>query len=126
MNVMFVEPSFPSNQRQFVRALAEAGATVIGVGESHVDALDEQLKGWMDHYEQVPSVTNVEAMTAVVRWAQSKRWIDRLEASIEAHTMATAQVREACQIPGTSGRTAWSARARASLPRCGSSPTRAA
>jgi hypothetical protein len=30
MNVVFVEPFFPSNQRHFARALAEAGATVIG------------------------------------------------------------------------------------------------
>ena len=34
MNVVFVEPFFPANQRHFARALAEAGATVIGVGES--------------------------------------------------------------------------------------------
>ena len=34
VRVIFVEPAFPNNQRQFVRALAEAGATVIGVGES--------------------------------------------------------------------------------------------
>ena len=30
MNVVFVEPFFPSNQRHFARALAESGATVIG------------------------------------------------------------------------------------------------
>ena len=33
MNVVFVEPFFPRNQREFARALAEAGATVIGIGE---------------------------------------------------------------------------------------------
>ena len=32
MNVVFIEPFFPSNQRQFARALAEAGATVLGIG----------------------------------------------------------------------------------------------
>jgi formate-dependent phosphoribosylglycinamide formyltransferase (GAR transformylase) len=115
MNVVFVEPNFPANQRQFVRGLAEAGATVIGVGESHVDALDDQLKSWMYHYEQVSSVTDVDAMTAVVRWAQDKMWIDRLEATIEAHTMAAAQVREACHIPGTSVRTAWLCRDKPSM-----------
>jgi carbamoylphosphate synthase large subunit len=115
MNVVFVEPHFPANQRQFVRALAESGATVIGVGESHVDALDDQLKGWMLHYEQVPSVIDVEALTGVVRWAQDKMWIDRLEATIEAHTMAAAQVREACHIPGTSVRTAWLCRDKPSM-----------
>src|SRR6202034_3469764 len=34
-------------------------------------------------------------------------WVDRLEATIEAHTMAAAEVREACTIPGTSVHTAW-------------------
>jgi carbamoylphosphate synthase large subunit len=115
MNVVFVEPFFPSSQRHFARALAEAGATVIGVGESPADALDEQLRGWLDHYERVPSVTDVEAMTHVVRWVQDKLWVDRIEATIEAHTMATARVREACTIPGTSVRTAWLCRDKPSM-----------
>ncbi len=33
MNVIFIEPSFPYNQREFVRALHAAGANVIGIGE---------------------------------------------------------------------------------------------
>src|SRR5579864_5823083 len=115
MNVVFVEPFFPASQRHFARALAEAGATVIGVGESPADELDEQLRGWLDHYERVPSVTDVEAMTRVVRWAQDKLWVDRIEATIEAHIMATAQVREACTIPGTSVRTAWLCRDKPSM-----------
>jgi carbamoylphosphate synthase large subunit len=115
MNVVFVEPFFPNNQRQFVRALAEAGATVIGVGETPADYLDQQLKDWMYHYEQVSSVTNVDAMTAVVQWAQGKLWVDRLEATIEAHTLPAAQVREATGIPGTSVHTAWLCRDKPSM-----------
>ncbi|MEJ3657504.1 ATPase [Actinomycetes bacterium KLBMP 9759] len=115
MNVVFVEPAFPSNQRQFVRALAEIGATVIGVGERHVDELDDQLKGWMSHYHQVPTVVDVGVMTDTVRWIQGKVWVDRLESTIEAHTMAAAQVREACTIPGTSVRTAWLCRDKPSM-----------
>ncbi len=115
MNVVFVEPFFPPSQRHFARALAEIGATVIGVGESPAEALDEQLKGWLRHYEQVPSVTDVEAMTQAVRSAQDKLWVDRIEATIEAHTLATAQVREACGIPGTSARTAWLCRDKPSM-----------
>ncbi len=115
MNVVFVEPFFPANQRHFARALAEAGATVIGVGESPPETLDGQLKGWLHHYEQVSSVTDVEAMTRVVRWTQDKLWVDRIEATIEAHIMATAQVREACTIPGTSVRTAWLCRDKPSM-----------
>ena len=115
MNVVFVEPFFPSNQRQFARALAEAGATVIGIGEYGVESFDDDLKGWLHHYERVPSVTDEQALTRAVRWVQDKLWVDRLEATIEAHTMAAAQVREACTIPGTSVRTAWLCRDKPSM-----------
>jgi carbamoylphosphate synthase large subunit len=115
MNVVFVEPFFPSSQRHFARALAEAGATVIGVGESPAEALDEQLKGWLHDYAQVPSVTDVEAMTRQVRRTQDTLWVDRIEATVEAHTLPTAQVREACTIPGTSVRTAWLCRDKPSM-----------
>jgi formate-dependent phosphoribosylglycinamide formyltransferase (GAR transformylase) len=115
MNVVFVEPFFPANQREFARALAEAGATVIGIGEYPIDALDGQLKGWLHHYERVPSVTDLAAMTAAVRWVQDRLWVDRIEATIEAHTLPTAQVREACTIPGTSVHTAWLCRDKPSM-----------
>jgi carbamoylphosphate synthase large subunit len=115
VNVIFVEPFFPSNQRQFVRGLAEAGATVIGIGEYPLDAMDDQLKSWMTHYHQVSSVVDVGVMTDAVRWVQDKVWVDRLEATIEAHTMAAAQVRENCTIPGTSVRTAWLCRDKPSM-----------
>src|ERR1700689_4483308 len=115
MNVVFVEPFFPSSQRHFARALAEAGATVIGIGEYPADALDDQLKGWLHHYEQVPSVTDTDAMTRAVRSVQHKLWVDRIEATIEAHIMATAQAREACAISGTSVRTAWLCRDKPSM-----------
>ncbi|MBA2554498.1 MAG: ATP-grasp domain-containing protein [Geodermatophilaceae bacterium] len=115
MNVVLVEPFFPSNQRQFARALAEAGATVMGVGETPQYGLDDQLKGWLTHYEQVSSVTHVEAMTKIVRSIQGRVWVDRLEATVEAHTMAAAKVREACDIPGTSVRTAWLCRDKPSM-----------
>lgn len=115
MNVVFVEPFFPTNQRQFVRGLAEAGANVIGIGESPEYALDDQLRGWMTHYHQVPTVIDVGIMTDTVRWLQDKVWVDRLEATIEAHTMAAAQVRENCTIPGTSVRTAWLCRDKPSM-----------
>jgi carbamoylphosphate synthase large subunit len=115
MNVVFVEPFFPSNQRQFARALAQAGATVIGIGEYPEDALGDELKGWLHHYERVSSVTDVEAMIAAVRWVQDKLWVDRLEATVEAHIMPAAQVREACTIPGTSVHTAWLCRDKPSM-----------
>jgi formate-dependent phosphoribosylglycinamide formyltransferase (GAR transformylase) len=107
VNVIFVEPAFPANQREFVRGLAEAGANVIGIGERPADWLDADLRGWMLHYEQIPNVTDIGALTEAVRFAQSKVWVDALESTIESHTMAAAYARETCGIPGTSVRTAY-------------------
>ncbi|CAN5211304.1 ATP-grasp domain-containing protein [soil metagenome] len=107
MNVVFVEPAFPDNQRQFVRALAEVGAHVIGVGERPAHHLDEQLKHWLGAYEQVASVVHEPSLFEAVRTIQSRVWVDRLEATVEAHIMPAARVREALSIPGTSVRTAW-------------------
>src|SRR5260370_39715428 len=101
MNVVFVEPFFPSNQRHFARALAGAGATVIGVGEYPAGALDGELKSWLHHYEQVRSVTDVGARTAAVRWGQAKLWGDRLEDESGAQTLPAPPVREAGRSPGT-------------------------
>ena len=39
MNIIFIEPSFPYNQQEFVRGLHQAGATVIGIGERRHDAI---------------------------------------------------------------------------------------
>ena len=107
MNVIFVEPSFPNNQRQFVRALAEVGATVIGIGETPKDHLTDDLRGYLTHYEHVGSVVDEAAMVHAVRLVQDMVWVDRLEATIEAHVMSAARVREACSIPGTSVTTAY-------------------
>ncbi len=107
MHVLFVEPSFPRNQREFVRALVEVGARVTGIGESHVDALDDDLKGRLSGYEQIGSVVDEAALLDAVRRVQAREWVDRLEVTVEAHIMAAAHVREQCTIPGTSARTAW-------------------
>ncbi|MET0712912.1 MAG: ATPase, partial [Jiangellaceae bacterium] len=89
--------------------------TVIGIGESPPEMLDDQLKSWMTHYHQVPTVIDVGILTDTVRWVQDKVWVDRLESTIEAHTLAAAQARENCTVPGTSVRTAWLCRDKPSM-----------
>ncbi len=107
MNVILVEPFFPANQRRFAQALHAVGATVIGIGEYHEHDLGDELRGWLTHYLQVPSVVDVGAMKDAVAWVQSKLWVDRIEATVEAHITPTAEVREHAGIPGTSVHTAW-------------------
>ncbi|MDE9365430.1 ATP-grasp domain-containing protein [Luteipulveratus sp. YIM 133132] len=115
MNVVFVEPNFPRNQREFVRALAQVGASVYAVGETPWEWLDEELQGWIHRYEQVGSVTDVDQLRAVVEHFQASTWIDALEATIESHTLPAAYVREATGIPGTSVHTTWLCRDKPSM-----------
>ncbi len=107
MHVVFVEPGFPRNQREFVRALKQAGARVTGIGESAASALDPELMSWLMHYEQVGSVVDEGQLQQKVRWIQERMPVHRLEATVEAHVMAAAHVREATGIPGTSTQTAF-------------------
>ena len=107
MHAVFIEPTFPANQKQFVRALHEAGAKVTGIGERPKEALDSDLRRWMIHYEQVGSVVDTARVIDVVKGVHQRLPVQRLEATIEAHTLAAAQVRETLGIPGTSVRTTW-------------------
>ena len=107
LDVIFLEPSFPANQREFVRALHAVGARVSGIGERPKASLDDDLKHWLTHYEQVQNVTDVGEVERVVRWLQERVQVDRLEAVVEAHVMCAAHVRERCSVAGTSVQTAF-------------------
>src|SRR5918997_1780375 len=89
MNVLFIEPAFPTNQREFVRALASIGANVLGIGERPYDWIDDETKGWLGGYQQIASVTDEGALEWAAREAQSRMWIDRLEAELEAAARAS-------------------------------------
>ncbi|MBX3375004.1 MAG: ATP-grasp domain-containing protein [Phycisphaeraceae bacterium] len=115
MHVIFVEPSFPANQRQFVHALADVGAAVSAVGESSAAAMPDEIRRRLVHYEQVPSVCHEPSLLEAVRRIQSRGWIDRLEAVVEAHILPVARVREAAGIPGTTVETAWFCRDKPSM-----------
>jgi len=107
MHVVFVEPTFPANQKSFVRGLYAAGAHVSAIGERPKSTLDDDLKRWLVHYEEVPSVVDAERLTRTVEWLDSRLKVNRLEATIEAHVLPAAQAREALGIEGTSVRTAF-------------------
>lgn len=115
VNIVFVEPSFPRNQRRFVQALASVGANVIGVGETPEQWLEPDVRDHLSAYYQVSNVTDVQQLDAAVRWAQDQVWVDGLESTIESHQMAAAQVREWRGIPGTTVRTTWLCRDKPSM-----------
>ena len=116
MHVVFIEPRFPANQRQFIRALAEVGATVTAIGEGSKDSLDDELKRWLTHYEQVTNVC--ERGSGAARGAlhpapQSTSTGSRPRS--RRTSCRPRSVREAAGIPGTIVRTAWLCRDKPSM-----------
>ena len=115
MDVIFIEPCFPANQREFARALAAVGARVIGIGERPKSALGPDLERDLTHYEQIDNVCDTQVLEKAVRWVQGRAHVQRLEAVVEAHVMSAAVVRERCGIPGTSVHTTWLCRDKPSM-----------
>lgn len=105
MHVLFVEPSFPGNQIEFVRALSEVGAAVTGIGELPAEHLPDSVRQYLHGYETVRSVVDEGALLNAVRQIQQRQWVDRMEATVEAHMLPAARVREATGIPGISEHT---------------------
>ena len=106
MHVVFVEPRFPGNQKDFVRGLHEVGAEVSAVGEAPLDALGPDLPRWLTCYEQVGSVCDESALSRALYEIHRCRPVDRIEATVEAHILPVARVREAAGLAGTSVKTA--------------------
>ncbi|MDH3733295.1 MAG: ATP-grasp domain-containing protein [Gemmatimonadota bacterium] len=107
MHVVFIEPRFPGNQKEFVRGLRDAGAVVSAIGEAPAEGLGDQLTSWLAFYEQVDSVCDEDAVGRVVQELHARRPVERLEATVEAHILPIANVRERLGIAGTSVRTAY-------------------
>ncbi|MEZ4235518.1 MAG: ATPase [Myxococcota bacterium] len=103
VHVIFLEPGFPGNQREFVRALRQVGALVTGIGTIPLHAYDGELQSWLYGYEQVPSTASVEAVTEAVRRIQARGpWVHKLESTVEALMLPAAEARAATGIPGMS------------------------
>ena len=85
MHVVFVEPCFPANQREFLRGLLSTGARVSAISERPDSALPAELREGLFQYERVRSVVDEHALAEAVRRLSSRVQVDRLEATIEAH-----------------------------------------
>jgi len=107
MHVVLVEPAFPKNQREFLRGLLSTGVRVSAIGERPLETLPNELREGLFQFERVRSVVDEHGLAEAVKRLSQKARVDRLEATVEAHVMATAHVREQLKIYGTTSKTAW-------------------
>lgn len=84
MNVIFISPGFPRNYEYFCAALAENGATVLGIGDEPYDELSGSLKASLTEYYKVGSMENYDEMVRAVGFFTFKYGkIDWLESNNE-------------------------------------------
>lgn len=102
MHVILLAPHFPANQIKFLRGLRNVGARVTGIIDSSPDRLPRIVGELLHDAEFVQNVTDERQVEAAVRRVQARGpWVHHLEATVEAHVLCAARVRERTGIPGT-------------------------
>ena len=102
MNAVFLSPAYPPEMQEYTRGLAEVGANVYGVGDSHPQALPAELRRYLTDYLQVPRIMDeVDVTRRVKAWMKGKT-VDRILANWEPLVLLAARLRETLGVPGMS------------------------
>src|SRR3954466_9923303 len=94
-----ISPGYPQEMAYFTRGLASVGATVIGVGDQHRDALPGPAREGLAHYEHV-SLADDDAVHAALRGLSQHVRIDQVECLWEPYMILAARLREEFGLPG--------------------------
>ncbi|MDH3733297.1 MAG: ATP-grasp domain-containing protein [Gemmatimonadota bacterium] len=100
MNVLMLSPGYPAEMQYFTRALAEVGASVIGLGDQPKTALPEIAREAVGRHVQVRSLVDEEDVLRVVRELAAETPIHRVECLWEPYMILAARLREALELPG--------------------------
>jgi biotin carboxylase len=99
MNVIFLSPGFPSEMADFVRALAEVGARVIGLGDQPEPNVPEKARRALAAYYPV-SFDDHRSVIETVASIAGRVQVDRVEALWEPLMILAARIREMIEVPG--------------------------
>ena len=100
MYVLMISPGYPLEIPYFTRALACAGARILGVSDQPESALPPEASRHLAAYLQVPSLLDEDAVVEAVRhWASPVR-VDKVECLWEPGMLLAARLREALGVPG--------------------------
>lgn len=102
MNILLISPGYPADIPQFTRALAEAGATVLGVGDQSPGALPELVRRSLTGYLHVRSLWDERQVGEELRSWLRGRSLDRIECLWEPGMLLAAQLRESLAVAGLS------------------------
>ena len=94
-----LSPGFPLEIAYFTRALAQTGATVIGIGDQPVHALPPEARDHLAHYEHV-SLADEAAVLEALRGLSRHVSLDQVECLWEPYMVLAARIREELGLPG--------------------------
>ena len=99
MNFIFISPNFPDIYSHFVKALKERGITVLGIGDTPYDKLNNELKDNLTEYCFVSNLANLDWMKNTVSYLKNKYGpIDYLESNNEFWLENDAKLREFADV----------------------------
>ena len=95
MNVVFISPQFPDTYWNWCDRLRRNGATVLGVGDTPYDALDQRVRDSLDEYYWVPSLEDYDQVFRAVAYF-SWKWgkVDWVESQNEYWLAQDARLRD--------------------------------
>lgn len=101
MNYIHFSPYFPPNYIHFSKALKEAGATVLGLGDTTYEQLPTELKNWLTEYYKVDDLHNYDQLVRALGYFTHKYGkIDGIDAHNEYWLETEAKLRTDFNIKG--------------------------
>lgn len=102
MNVLILSPGYPADMPEFTRGLAEAGATVFGVGDSPTGSLPDVVRRSLSRYIEVRSLWDSGGVKTALAEELRGRSLDRIECLWEPGILLAAELREHFGVEGMS------------------------
>lgn len=102
MKVAFISPSYPPEQRDFTRGLAEVGATVIGIGDGPEGGLHPTVRRYLSMYIRCPQLFNEEAAARDLAPKLAQLGVERIESNWEPTVLLAARLRDMLGLGGMS------------------------
>jgi formate-dependent phosphoribosylglycinamide formyltransferase (GAR transformylase) len=100
MSVLMISPGYPAEMAFFTRGLAQAGASVIGLGDQPLEALPLIARDALAEYVYVGSLAADDHVAATVRELARLARIDQVECLWEPYMVLAARLREELGLPG--------------------------
>jgi biotin carboxylase len=104
MNVVFLSPQFPPHYHRFCRHLKQAGANVLGIGDTPYEQLPVDVKKALTEYFRVPDMHDYDALVRACGYFTHRYGkIDRFESLNEYWLDTEARIRDDFNILGIRG-----------------------